>query len=167
MADIDWLLLLSRWVHLGAAIAALGGVVYARVAALPGVSEALDDDAAEKVREAMRRRWAKVTHACIALLLITGGINFVVLAMPPKVEPMPYHGIFVFKFIAAMLIFFFATALVGRSAGMAKIRAQSRKWLSMIIVLGAVIVLLSGLLNQVRTTGGKSAPPAASTAEGE
>jgi len=161
MADIDWILLLSRWVHLGAAFAAVGGVVYARVAALPGVSEALDGDSAEKVREAMRRRWAKVTHACIALLLITGGINFVILAMPPKVEPMPYHAIFAVKFIAAMLIFFFATALVGRSAGLAKFRVQSRKWLSVIIVLGALVVLLSGLLNQVRTTQARNTPPAA------
>ena len=167
MADINWLVVLSRWLHIGAAIVALGGAAYARAALLPSLSEALDDESAGKVREAVRRRWAKVMHGCIGLLLVTGGINFVMLAMDAKVEPMPYHAIFAVKFMIAMVIFFLATALVGRSPGLASIRAQGRKWISVVLVLGALVVLLSGVLNQVRTTGAPQSTPLDSLLSGE
>ena len=167
MAEIDWLVVVSRWLHIGAAIVALGGAAYARAAVLPSLAEALDDESAGKVREAIRRRWAKVTHGCIALLLLTGVGNFVMVSMASKVEPMPYHAIFGVKVMAALVIFFLATALAGRSAGLAAIRAQGRKWLSVVLVLGALVVLLSGVLKQVRTTGAARSTPLDSLISGE
>lgn len=159
MSDVNWIVVLSRWLHLAAAMVALGGAAYVRLALLPSLPEALDEESAGKLREAVRRRWATVTHSCVAVLLITGGVNFVVLALGSNVEPMPYHAIFAFKFLTALLIFFLAIALVGRSPAMAAIRAKGKKWISVVLVLGALIVLLSGILNQVRTTSaGQDAP---------
>jgi hypothetical protein len=144
--------LISRWIHLASAIIALGGAMFMRFALLPAAKATLSDDVHEKLREAVRARWAKFVHAAIALLLITGSINFAILAIPPKVAPLPYHPIFGVKLLAAFAVFFIAEALMSRGPGFAKIRANRAKWLSVLLSLGALIVLLSGILNQVRTS---------------
>jgi uncharacterized membrane protein len=166
MQDIDYATLFLRWIHIVSAMAAIGGAIYVRFAFTPA-AETLDAAAQDTVREQTRNRWSKFVHAAIALLLITGGINFVRLAMPPKVEPMPYHGIFGVKFLLSLGVFFIATALVGRSPAFAAMRQKSRTWLNALVLMGVLIVLLSGTLSQVRmgSSGNASAPVAASPAE--
>lgn len=149
---IDPVLLISRWLHLSAAIIAIGGVAFQRLAYIPGLMGALVDPSRETVREAVRRRWAPIVHACIVILLLTGGYNFVVQALPPKIEPMPYHAIFGVKFLAALAVFFIASILVGRGQGFANLRNNAKGALTWLLVLGVTIVLLSGILNQVRST---------------
>ncbi len=149
LAEVDILHVISRWLHIGAAIVAIGGAAFARIALLPSLRGMPDEDAA-RLRESVRSRWAKVVHACIAILLLTGGLNFYRLVLAPKVAPMPYHAIFGVKLMAALAIFFLASALAGRSPGFAGMRAAAPKWLSVILLLGAVIVLVSGVLAQVR-----------------
>jgi hypothetical protein len=150
MHDLNYLLLVSRWIHLSAAILAIGGAAFMLLALLPSAKSTLDDEAHQRLREAVRKRWAPWVHTCIALLLITGATNFLILALPPRIKPMPYHAIFGVKFLMALGIFFLATALVGRSPGFATLRENSRTWLGAILLLAAIIVLLSGLLSQVR-----------------
>lgn len=157
MEQIDIPLLVSRWLHIAAAIVAVGGAAFQRFALQPGANSALNDEQHAKLRDAVRTRWSRVVFLCIAILLITGGFNFVRLAMPPRVEPMPYHGVFAIKFLAALTVFFIASALAGRSPAFEKIRAKSATWLSVLLVLAAIIVLVSGILAQIRTT---SAPAA-------
>jgi predicted membrane channel-forming protein YqfA (hemolysin III family) len=148
---IDYVLLVSRWLHLGSAIVAIGGAVFMRYALMPAASATLDDATHERLREAVRKRWAMFVHAGITILLLTGALNFLLLALPPKIKPMPYHAIFGVKFLAAMGVFFIAGVLVSRGQGLAKMRAERAKWLTVLIALGAFIVLVSGVLNQVRT----------------
>jgi uncharacterized membrane protein len=150
MDQLDVALLISRWLHIASAIVAIGGVAFSLIALLPAARETLDDASHERLREALRRRWARVVHVSIVLLLVTGGLNFVWLALPPKIEPMPYHAIFGVKFLAAMGVFFLASVLVGRSPGFAEMRKGRAKWLAVILALAAVIVLVSGVLSQVR-----------------
>ena len=149
---IGFILVILRWLHICAAIVAIGGAFFMRVALMPAAKATLDDATHDKLREALRTRWARIVHTCIAILLVTGGFNFVMLALPPKVEPMPYHAIFGVKFLAAMGVFFVASVLVGRGEGTAKMRANRAKWLTVLLVLAGIIVALSGVLHRVRTT---------------
>ena len=149
---MDAVLLVSRWFHIAAAIIAVGGAAFTLIALIPAAKATLTDDVHERLREAIRSRWSKFVHACVAILLITGSINFVILAIPPKIEPMPYHAIFGVKLLAAFAVFFIAEALVSRSPGFAKIRQQRAKWLAILLSLAAIIVLLSGVLSQVRSS---------------
>ncbi len=80
-------------------------------------------------------------------------IHFYLLALAPKVSPMPYHALFGLKFLSAMGVFFLAIALLGRSPGMEAMRRNSARWLSVMVLLGALIVVLSGVLSQVRSGG--------------
>ncbi len=151
LQSIDYVVLISRWVHIGSAIVAIGGAVFMRFALLPAASSTLDEDAHERLREAIRARWARFVHISIVLLLVTGGLNFGLLAIPPKIQAIPYHPIFGLKLVSALFLFFVASALVGRGEGTAEIRADRRKWLSILLAMAAGIILLSGVLNQIRT----------------
>ncbi len=165
MENINLALLVSRWIHIGAAIVAIGGVTFLRFVLLPGAKRALNSNADERLREAVRARWVRLVHACIALLLLTGTFNFVMLALLPKIDPIPYHAIFGVKLLAALLVFFVSIALTGRSPGFEKMRQSSGKWLSITVALAALIVLLSGVLSQVRMTGAAKVPPATGSSE--
>ena len=153
MQTVDYIVIISRWVHIIAAVAAVGGAVFQRYALFPAMADALDADEHLRLREAVRQRWARFVHACIALLLLTGGLNFYLLALAPKVKPMPYHALFGIKFLAAMAVFFLAAALAGRSMGFEKYRQDSRHWLGVVVILAVLIVLLSGVLYGIRTAG--------------
>lgn len=136
--------------HIASAIVALGGAAFTLFALMPAAKATLTDEIHERLREALRTRWAKFVHLCIALLLITGSVNFAILAIPPKIHPIPYHPIFGVKFLAALGVFFIASILVGRSPGFLSLRRQRAKWLTILLVLGAIIVFISGVLQQVR-----------------
>lgn len=161
MEDINYVLLASRWLHLAAAIVAVGGAAFMRFALIPAAGAALTEESHQKLRAALRVRWSRVVYICIAILLLTGFYNFVVLALPPKVNPIPYHPIFGLKFFAAMGVFFIASALVGRSPGLEKMRANRAQWLTRLLMLAGVIVLVSGLLMQIRTAPKKPVPQTA------
>ena len=150
MENIDVVLLVSRWIHIVAAMTAIGGAIFMRFAMLPGMGAALEPEQQQRLREAVRSRWAKFTHGCIGLLLLTGFANFYLVALKPKMPAIPYHMLFGPKLLLALVIFFLATALVGRSPGFEGIRKKARKWLGVIIALAIVIVLISGTLNQFR-----------------
>jgi len=160
MQGVDVVTLVLRWIHIVSAMAAIGGAIFMYVAYVPA-SETLEESTRQSLREETRKRWAMFVHGAIGLLLITGGINFVRLAILPKIDPMPYHAIFGVKLLLALVVFFMATALVGRSPAFAKVRQNPRSWLAGVVLLGIVIVLLSGVLNQVRVNGAKATPPAA------
>lgn len=123
-----------------------------RFALLPAAKATLTDDVQERLRDAVRARWAKFVHAAVGLLLLTGSINFAILALPPKIKLIPYHPIFGVKLLAAFAVFFIAEALISRGPWSAAIRANRAKWLGILLSLAGLIVLLSGILNQVRTS---------------
>ena len=150
MDKIDFVLVVSRWIHIAAAIVAVGGAAFQKFALQPAAHSALDDEQHARLREAVRTRWSRVIFLCIALLLVTGGFNFYRLVLAPGISPMPYHAVFSIKLIAALGVFFIASALAGRSAGLQKMRERSSTWLAVLLGLAAVIVLVSGILSQLR-----------------
>lgn len=150
MQDIDVVTLVLRWIHLLAAMATMGGAMFMRFGLLPAATESLDDPAQQKLREAVRGRWARFVHGAIALLLVTGLVNLVRLSLSSNLPAMPYHAILGIKILLALIVFFVATVVVGKSPAFQRARENMRGWLSGLIALVVIIVLLSGMLNQVR-----------------
>ncbi len=150
MDQIDIVPVLVRWIHIVAAVVAIGGATFMAFAFVPSLRETLDENHREKLTAAVRGRWGKIVHLCIAVLLLTGAGNFVLLALKAGLKPMPYHALFGLKFIAAMVIFFLASALVGRSPGFAGMRQRPAGPLKAIVGLGVLIILLSGVMSSVR-----------------
>jgi len=163
MQDVDVVTLLMRWLHVLAAMATLGGATFMRFGLLPAAAESLDEPAQQKLREAVRARWARFVHGTIAVLLVTGLVNLLRFSMSPGAPAMPYQAIFGIKFLLALVVFFVATVIVGKSPAFRRARENMHGWLSGLIVLTVLIVLLSGILNQLRNTGRTPAAPATAT----
>lgn len=162
--EIDYVVLVSRWLHIVAVVTAIGGAIFQWCALWPTVSTELSDEHRVKLLNAVRGRWARLTHISIAILVITGGLNFYLLVLQPRVEPLPYHAMFGFKLILAMIVFFLATALTGRSPAFEAMRRNPSKSLLILIVVAFFIILISGGLSQVRDLSPRrGATPAVTT----
>ena len=146
---------LSRIVHVSTAIVLIGGSAFTLWVLLPSAKQ-LSEEAHSQLAAAINGRWKRFIHGGIALFLLSGFYNYV-RAIPAHKGDGLYHGLLGTKMLLAFVIFFLASALVGRSAKLAGMRAAKGKWLKVIVLLAAIIVGVSGYL-KVR---GPSPTPAA------
>lgn len=139
--DFELLLpVISRWIHVGTAIVLVGGTTFFRFVVMP----ALGEESADLV-ERIRQGWKKFVHAGIALFLVSGLYNFVIMLPNHKGDGL-YHGLVGTKILLALAVFFLASALVGRSTGTQKFRDDAKKWTGIMLLLSAVIVGISGFV---------------------
>ena len=143
---MELLNLALRWLHVLSAITMVGGVLYMRFAVLPTL-EALPEEQSEGVGAALRKNWAKFVMISIALLLVTGIINIVLV---PKNNILPEdanYGMLVgIKFMLALPVFYIVSLINGRSENAARFRQKSGLWLNIAVALCVVIVCLAGYL---------------------
>ena len=156
---MDPTLLLLRWAHILAAIVAMGGLVFARFALVPALSD-IDAATRDRIHDAIRRRWLPWVIGAITVLLASGLANFLLFNGRVKAEgwadgqwmrQTSYHALFGAKFLMAMVAFYFASALVGRGEGTQWVRNDRAKWLSVTLGLTLAVVLLSGWMRQLHT----------------
>ena len=137
-----------RFMHIAPAVAAGGATIFARIALLPALA-ALPDAERARVKDAIDRRWRVVVMVCVTLLLVSGIANFVLYQAPfHKGQPL-YHTLFGVKFVAAMIVFFLASALSGRSAVLTSIRENSRLYVGVAATLVIAIILISAVLRSI------------------
>lgn len=148
MNDIDFVQLISRWLHITAAATAVGGAVFMKLALHPA-TETLATEERKQLREAVRSRWAKVVHGAIAVLLATGFYNFMLMVRTYDFKGTLYQPIFGVKFILAIAIFGLAEMLVGRGRGAQKLRENTGKWLTVLVGLFLLLLLLSSTLKNI------------------
>lgn len=150
--DLDYLGILFRWMHILAAITAVGGTIFMRFALLPAVAE-LPETVRKDFHEAVRSRWARPVQLSILFLLLSGVYNIISMLNEYDVAKVRlYHPLFGIKFLLALVIFFLASVLTGRSARTQKFRDNRRLWLTVNLVLAILVVCISGILR-------KSDPP--------
>jgi uncharacterized membrane protein len=143
--DTHYLLgLLFRWLHILAAITAVGGAVFARLVVFPTL-DPLPADQRGSLHAAMRARWSKIVAAAIAFLLVSGLYNFTMIVIEYRV-PRWYHPVFGVKFLLALAIFAIASLLAGNSPASESLRRNAKAWLNLNIVLAVLVVCLSGIL---------------------
>ncbi len=151
--DGDFVLaLMSRWIHVGTVIVLVGGTCFMKLVAGPVLK-----DQSPELMTAIRSRWKKFVHGGIALLILSGVFNYIQ-AMPLHKGDGLYHGMVGTKIILAFVVFFLASALVGRSAGTQKFRDNSAKWMTVLLLLSALIIAMSGFV-KVRGTKVESIVP--------
>ena len=147
--DFDVIGLISRWLHIVAAMTAVGGSVFMRIALMPSVA-LLTDEQRNSLHGEIRSRWSKLVMASILFLLVSGLYNFIMLIRSAKEWPteLPsyYHPVFGVKFLLAFGVFFIASALSGRGTGTQRLRDNAKFWLTLNLILALTIVLLSGVL---------------------
>jgi len=136
---------LTRILHVGTAIVLVGGTFFVWFVLQPAAATSLSDADHARLRDAVMRTWKRVVHAGIALLLASGLINFL-RALPEHKGDALYHALMGTKILLALVIFFIASVLVGRSAKFEPMRRNSRMWLAINLCLALAIVTISGFL---------------------
>jgi uncharacterized membrane protein len=144
---------LSRVLHVGTAIVLVGGTVFMRCVLMQAAAP-LPEAEHDALRQRLLGRWKRVVHAGIGLLLLSGLYNYLQ-AIPKHRGDGLYHGLLGTKMLLAVAVFFLATALVGRSKAFERMRQSRAKWMGVVIILAALIVVISGFV-KVRGPGGKS-----------
>lgn len=158
--DLAWfVIVLFRWMHLLAAITAVGGTFFMRWALVPTVAE-LPADEQKVVHAGIRARWAIPVHASIAFLLLSGFYTFIFRSLRLHEGDGLYHGLFGTKFLLALAIFFIASMLVGRSPAAERFRVRRRMWLTVNVWLAIAVVCISGVLRFLPETSVPAENPA-------
>lgn len=140
---MDWIAIVSRWTHVGTAIVLVGGTVFLRFVLSPAAAQ-LSDDAHAKLRELVIGKWKKFVHAGILLFLVSGFYNYLVVQAPAHKGDKLYHPLMGTKILLAFGMFFIASALVGRSKTFEGMRKNMKMWQTVLVVLAAIIVGISG-----------------------
>jgi uncharacterized membrane protein len=136
---------LSRILHVLAAILLLGGGLFTRFVLMPAAAE-LPDDQHQRLKESIARRWRYLVALGIALLIFSGFYNYLVVMVPKHKGDGPYHMLMGIKILLAFVAFFFASALAGRSKGLAGIRQNAKLWLTVTIGVSTLVVAIAGYL---------------------
>lgn len=152
---MDAISILSRWTHIGTAIVLVGGTCFLRFVLGPAAAQLPDAEHA-KLKELVMKTWKKFVHVGIALFLVSGFYNYLVVQAPNHKGDKLYHALMGTKIILAFAIFFFASALVGRSKTFDGMRKNAKFWQLMIIVMAAVIVGISGYAKVALSKSGVS-----------
>jgi uncharacterized membrane protein len=146
----DLIPLVSRWIHVGTSIVLVGGTVFMRFVLAPAASATLSNAEHAALRERILGTWKRFVHIGILLFLLSGFYNYLAVAIPKHKGDGLYHALMGTKILLALVVFFFASALVGKSPGLQKIRDNRAKWLLVVVLLSAIIVGIAGFL-KIRT----------------
>lgn len=138
---------LAQWLHLGAAVVAVGGVLYARAVLGPAL-RALPPEERAQVLRAAGRRFHPILWAAIALLLVTGLYNVVLAADAHAADPL-YWQLLGLKIVLAVALFGLALAVTLPVAAFAGIARRRPEVLLVNLGLAAVILYLSAWLRRL------------------
>ncbi|WP_437185642.1 hypothetical protein SH668x_002754 [Planctomicrobium sp. SH668] len=143
--EIDPVVLLSRVLHVLGAIALLGGAIFTRYVLLP-TAETLPENEHAALKAGVTKRWKMFVHVGITVLILTGFYNFIVVAIPQHKGDGQYHMLMGIKILIAMVVFFLASVLPGRTPAFEGMRKKSKFWLTVTIFLAVIVVALGSSL---------------------
>lgn len=146
---MQWLDFFSRFVHIATAIVLVGGSVFSLFVVAPALVK-IGEDERRKLYESLTNRWKMFVHFGIVLFLASGLYNYI-RAIPNHKGDGLYHALLGTKMLLALVVFFIAAALVGRSQKLEGMRQARMQWLRIMVIVATVIVGMSGFV-KVRGT---------------
>jgi uncharacterized membrane protein len=135
--------LLSRVLHILAAIILVGGLFYIRTVLVPAGASPSAVNACFAERRAV---WAKWVGIATAFLLLSGFYNFFLIIGESKADgaklPPTYHMLFGIKVLLALVVMFVSALLAGKTAAADRFRGQMRRWLNIgwLAALGTIVI---------------------------
>lgn len=146
-----WLNLVMRWLHVAAAVAAVGGTLMMRFVILPALATLPNGG---EVIDRIRPLFKKLIHSAMGILLLTGFYNYLVVAIP-KVRALKeqgvttmaaYHPVMGAKILLSLVLFAIAIMLLMPVPSM---HEKRKTWLTVNAVLGLLILFLAAFLRRL------------------
>jgi len=148
LADINWLGVIIRFSHIFGAIIAVGGAIFAAFVVFPA-AHVVPEESRAHFNEMIRKGFARLVMIAITLLLVTGFYNYLVVELPLHKGQAIYNATMGVKILLAFAVFFFASALTGKSAAFEGLRKKRKRWLTLNILLALAVVVLGAFLRAV------------------
>lgn len=146
----DWLMFVSRVLHIFGAIIMVGGLFYLWAVVTPATAVA-GGEPADQYFGGRRASWAKWIGIASALLLVTGLWNFVQMIKTNEIAT-SYHMVGGIKILLALALMFLSALLAGRTNAAEAVRRNWRRWLSICLILGILTVAIGSLMRAYNRT---------------
>lgn len=148
---------LNKWVHISCGSILVGALVLMMWGVIPALSGQTSEDEDGNLEGLVRKplpaalvgQFKMLVHACLGILLLTGGYNFMT-ALPDTRNDMLYQSAFGLKFLLYIVVYVLAILALRGDAASTLPSARGRRILSALSLLGLVILLLSGYMNLSR-----------------
>src|SRR5712692_2706315 len=134
---MEWLEILSQWLHLMSAVTLIGGLLYARLVVVPALIET-PPESRNRLLEQLVTRWRPIAFTVIGVSLLTGLYNF--LAHLPG-HSHTYHAVLGIKLLLALHVFT-VTILLAVPRGVNPARDARRPRLMLGAAISGLIILL-------------------------
>lgn len=141
---MDWLDTLMQWLHLAAAVAGVGGMIYARLVVMPSLAE-LDPDLRSKLVGRLVARARPLWFGVVVILLGTGLYNYLTRL---ATRPSSYHMILGVKTLLALHVFTVGILLSVPPGANPGRDARRPRLLAGAAISGVIILLLSAYLRR-------------------
>jgi uncharacterized membrane protein len=151
-----WVMLLSRILHILAAIILVGGIFYLRTIVTPSI--ATPNANVDEQFGGRRAAWAMWVGIATLLLLVTGLWNYMQIIKTNEKMASSYHMIAGLKMLAGIALFLLAALVAGRSPVAEMMRQRMRFWLNVCLLVGIVTVVLGSVLRTYPHTPKVDAP---------
>jgi uncharacterized membrane protein len=133
-----------RVLHIGSAIALLGGTLFFLVVMIPSL-KVMDEGLRASILQVARKRFYRISHPALLLLLLTGLYRFIT-DLPTY--PRSVHPLIGTKILLAVSILFI---VFGQTFGV--IKGCPIKWARVNLTLGVLIVILAAIVRGLRLAG--------------
>ena len=146
--ELDQILpLISRWLHVIPAVVLVGGTLFLRLALVPAASSEHVE-----LREAVRRRWARLVMWSVLFLLISGLYNSYLKAIGYQLSGV-YLTLLTIKILLALFVFYLASVLTGRSETAKRFRTREIFWLNILCAAMIGIIAMAGWMKMPGGSG--------------
>ena len=139
------LALVFRWLHVIPAMILMGGTIFLRCSLVPAAAAV---DNSDDLREAVRKRWARLVMLSVLFLLISGLYNFHQKAVNFKMDGM-YLALLGIKILLALGVFYLVAVVSGRSNTAKRFREKEIFWLNVLVAMMVAIVCIAGYFKVV------------------
>ncbi len=139
--------ILVQWLHVAAAVLAIGGVACIRFVVIPALEE-VEESARTTFMESINIRFRQVIGISLALLLITGLYNVGMAAVAGQLASPAYLYPMIVKIVLALVVFKIAFMLIIPGPAFSGIKANRKLWLMVNFVLGMIVILIAAYLHR-------------------
>jgi len=146
-----FLLLASRVLHVLGSVVLLGGIFYLLAVVAPRVAARGGRPDADAWFGGNRAAWAKWVGIATVVLLVTGLFNFITIVKTNQIAT-SYHMLGALKILVALVIFFFAAILAGKTGLAERFREKMKLWLTVTMCVGLVIVIIGSVMRSYQRT---------------
>ena len=136
--------ILMRWTHISSAILLIGAVAFMRFFLVPAMAS-MPADQQRELWNRINKPWRMALGIAI-LAQIGSGIYWLLAVIDTPDKTSVWQMVFGIKMLAAFFFFFLISVLAGRAPMFDRFRQENRRWLSVTLILGAIIVACAAAL---------------------